>query len=206
MKTQPNPLPQGQGIYCLVHRATNSLYVGSSTNLRGRAYEWRAALKRGCFPHPVDEWEFVVVERTEGMTYNELRRREIECIERARSRGCKLLNQQTPAAMLRFVVDGLEGSATFHACRLGKNPSKIIEKLRRGDTIEQALGRAVRGYDPRENTLAMMPVTVTYEGKPVTYAEAANLTGRSSNALKGHIRRVRLRSPDRKEFILENLG
>lgn len=204
MKTQPNPVPQGQGIYCLIHRPTGSLYVGSSVNLRGRAYEWLAALKRGYFSHPHEEWEFVVVERTEGVGYNELRQREIELIEHARARGQKLLNRQTPAVTYRFLVDGLEGSATFHACRLGMNPSKVVDKLRRGYTIKQALNREPSGYDERQNTLDMMPVKIIHNGEPVTYAEAKKIAGGASN-IKAKVKRLRARHPQLSEILLENL-
>jgi hypothetical protein len=196
MKNTPDPIPNGHGLYLLIHARTQSVYVGSSTNLRGRAYEWKAALKRGQFGHPHHEWEFRVVRRTEGLSYRELREAEAQLIESARSAGMNVLNKVAPPIHYRFTVDGIEGSATFHATRLGLNPTKVPDKLRRGYTIEQALGREPSPvHDPRQEHIDAMATKIIHDGRYITIAEAAELLGRSREGLKDTLTKRRKRGP-----------
>jgi predicted GIY-YIG superfamily endonuclease len=205
MKNIPDPIPYGQGLYVLAHEPSKSLYVGSSTNLKGRAYEWKAALKAGKFEHPVDEWEFRLIKRTENMTYQQLRDAELKLMDMARSRGFRLLNRMSPQTHHRFTLDGIEGSATFHACRLGKNPSHVIGKLKRGYTPEQALGLTTSPHDPRESAIAQMPTKITHEGKPITYEEAANILGCQRDTIRERAKRLRRKTPDLTEIPLNTL-
>lgn len=206
MKKIPNPVPQGHGIYCLVHPKTASLYVGSSTNLRARSHVWNTALKRGHFEYPAEEWEFRVLERTEGLSYTDLRTREMQLIEHARTKKIKLLNTRSPVVSMRFVVDGLDGSPTFHACRLGKSPNGVVDKLKRGYSIEQALEASPSHYNEREATLAAMPIKITLAGNPLTYSEAANTLGCAKSTLKAKIKQYRIENSTVSELPLEVLG
>ncbi len=139
MNTYPDPVPRGHGVYCLVHPRTASIYVGSSTDLRARAYVWHDHLRKGKLGHPAEEWEFRVIERTEGMTYAQLRAREDELLQHVMKKGMTVLNKVKPAASCFFTVDGLHGSLSFHAARKGMIPKTVRRRLDKGMTIEEAL-------------------------------------------------------------------
>lgn len=210
----PNPIPHAQGVYALVHRPSQSVYIGSSIGLRGRAAEWKSALKKRNhrlrqldFPdHPLDEWEFRVIKITDGVTYEELRELETAAIKSARDKGMAVLNKNVPATHHHFEIDGLKGSATFHANRLGKNPSMVTEKLRRGFSIQQALGLEERPFDHRAHHISQMPVKIIDEGgDPITYAEAAEKTKRSQNAIKEACRYIRSKNQDIEKIDLNVL-
>jgi hypothetical protein len=214
MKLTPNPIPHAQGVYALVHRPSQSVYIGSSIGLRGRAAEWKSALKHRNhrlrqldFPdHPLDEWEFRVLKITDGVTYEQLRELEAEAIKTARDKQMVVLNKNTPATHHHFEVQGFKGSATFHANRLGKNPSMVTEKLRRGFTIEQALGLEDRVFDHRAHYLSQMPVPIVDEdGNHITYSEAAEITGRSQQAIKDACKFLRAKKEDLKKIHVSEL-
>lgn len=220
MKTEPAPLPHGHGVYALVHTPTQRVYIGSSTDLRNRAYEWAAALKGRRKPlhfevGDPDDWVMKILKRTEGMTHQELRDLEAKAITRARDKGMQVLNQQAPASKAVYTVDGLTGSATFHATRLGKTPSHVVDKLHRNYTIEQALGLApapeydhsiyLNSEEARQHAISMMPVKITHEGKDITYAEAAAHVSRSVGGIRESLKRRRRRDPELKTLELDDL-
>lgn len=207
MKLTPDPTPQGHGIYTLIHRASESIYIGSSTNLRARMIEWRSAFRRGDqkvqrFPSQNhDDYEFRVLKRTEGCTHQELRGAEAEYIEKAKAAGIRVMNVISPAVSMIYTLDGLSGSATFHASRLGKNPSYVINKMRRGYSLAQALSieppppPKQSTFDARAAAINAMPTKLMHNGTPVTYAEAVTLTGKSANGVREKMKRLRKKDP-----------
>lgn len=211
MKKIPASLPQGHAIYCLFHRGSRTAYIGSTTNIVGRAYEWSSVLKGNAsrqrpaqFPdYPVDEWTFKVMRRTEGMSYNELRALEEDLIGKCQEQGLTLLNRLIPTPKATFTVDGLEGSATFHACRLGISPNKVINKLKRGCSIEEALSQ--KEFDHRQQAIDAMGTKIVHEGKYITMTEATLILGRSTQGIRNNLQTKRKRNPNLKEVPLEAL-
>jgi predicted GIY-YIG superfamily endonuclease len=199
LRSIPSPLPVGHGIYLLKHEPTKSLYVGSSTNLRDRLYQWRRDIKRGYpgFPTgPMNDWLFQLVERTEGMTYQELRSKEYCMIDKIKKAGLPVLNRQAPQVITRIDMDGLQGSVIFHATRLGKSPKGVYEKLKKGYSVEEALGltpRTPSDYDHRQAALDTMRIQITHEGNRLTYGEAAALLGCRPETLKERVWRRNLK-------------
>lgn len=215
MKLSPDPIPHGHGIYALIHHTSQSIYIGSSTNLRARMIEWRSAFRRGDakmqrFPtQNHDDYEFRLLKRTEGMTYQQLRDIEAEVINKARGQGMNVLNIVAPMVATIHELDGLIGSATFHATRLGKNPATIIEKLKRGYTIAQATGKEpappprMSNYDHRNQAIAQMPIKlIAADGSLLTYAETGKLQNRSAEAVREWVKRQRKQNPTLKEIRL----
>lgn len=152
MKHIPSPLPDAQGVYVLSHPKTQSIYVGSTSSLRDRAYNWQANFKKfkipGNFPAlDADEYEFRVIKQTDGLTPIELRKLELTAIKRADAAGVKVLNP----------------------------PPKV---------------------QPHENweiykdrAIAHMPVQIMYEGRAISYTEAAQLLGLAVSTVKTKMRK-----------------
>lgn len=201
MELIPNPIPQGQGVYALLHRPTKSLYVGSSTNLRQRVSQWRRELATRSHPRlreypqgPLTEWTFKVLQRSEGMTHQQLLELEQQVLDSARTRGVPVLNRTVPGTRYNFIHGGIYGSATFHATRLGLNPAGVTEKLRRGYTFEEAIGEEKVEYDWRAAAINAMPVKIIGpDGHPMTYKEVSTLCNRHVETIRAEVSRARRR-------------
>jgi hypothetical protein len=209
MKTIPDPVPNGHGTYILVHKPTKSIYIGSTTDLRGRSYEWRHDLKTPPLYFPQtdrDAWEFRVVEVVPGIDYSAAKKKEKALVETAKLKGMNVLNLRTPFPKDRYTVDGIDGSATFHATRLGHSPQKVLDKLKRGYTITQALKlEAAPFFDHRQHAINQMPIKITQGGRHITYKEAAPVLGVSPDTVRERLKKYCRQNPTSTEVTLENL-
>jgi hypothetical protein len=157
-------IPELPGVYVLIHRATMTCFVGATGCLRQRRTVWRSIMSRGeaskrrrGFPdHPVEQWEFKIIEAGEHLTTEQLAEITCRTIERAQRQGFIVVN------------------------RAARPPQPQQER---------------QSYDWRAHALGLMPVPILDEaGRPVTYAEAAELMGRTVETVKEAAKRVRSRS------------
>jgi len=130
--TKPAPVPEGPGVYTLVHARTKTVFVGETINLRKRSYEWACAITclwngRGPIPrligtpfpkHPVSEWVFAVVQ-VENPEDEELRRVAVSALyDRAKAQGLNALDRRS---MLK------DSKRRARAFRPEATPDQLIE-------------------------------------------------------------------------------
>jgi hypothetical protein len=191
------------GLYALVHRETQSVYVGSTRSLRKRLRSWRHDVRLG---HQVGgrmpstdprEYEFRVVKVTTGMTTEERNRHETALIRKLKATpGINLVNVSKVYTVNDVELGGVMGSIAFHAERLGVHAGRARYMLGRGCTPEEAFDPAEQAkfgvaseHSMREHALSRMSVRILDGTTPLLMQEVSERLGITIPAVAYRLKR-----------------
>jgi hypothetical protein len=152
VKTFPLTTPETPGVYALIHRGSGTCFVGPSDNLRQRQTVWRSLLRRGKasdrvkgFPdHPMEEWEFKIIQASEGLTREQMEELVDQTIRRALRQGLKVINRAARAPEMRERHAALF-DARLHALKL--MPVPILDEAGNAMTYAEAAAATGRSVD-----------------------------------------------------------
>lgn len=144
---RPADIPEGPGVFVMLHAKTKHAYVNEARNLKERASIWSALLnnhdRTGSrirvrdWPHDVaataDEWEFRCSTDPD-VTVTSMH----AYLVRA---GWSVVRARSRHKTTYYVVDGIKASLVEHCRRLGiENWSAVYKRVERGMSPAEALG------------------------------------------------------------------
>ena len=196
------------GVYALIHRPTQRVYVGSSANLPSRLASWRHVLRNGAglparlaaLPRGTDDWEFKVIVDGSHMTVTEILNAEQQAITRIAEKAPeRLLNASVAGRRESLTAFGKTQSIRAWAAELHLPKSTICMRLGRGLSPEEALAPTappptkdnhyVTAAQVEQMVVEQSKVLVLDGNRVMSRTEAAEALGCSTHTLRERLRK-----------------